>query len=371
VRFHVRSSLVRRVLFAAVTVAVLAPPAAAYAASDPLAAAVARVTDSERADNRAAERYDAASASYYSLKDQQAATQHSITALTGQQRHLATLARMRAVVAYKHGSVAFANILGNGADVLDAARRATMLDDVGARDNEVMTQLDRITSDLHDHQAQLSDELGRAKSALDQMQSEARRAEAALVAAGSAERELRAELAARRRSSELSTILASARRQASPSGGNNRGANSGGGGGSAGQIIVHGTWVCPVQGPVSFTDTFGAPRGGGRTHKGNDLFAPAGTPLVAVTNGSVWFQADPLGGNAAYVEGNDGNTYYYAHLSDYVGGARPVRAGELIGHVGTTGDASDAPPQLHFEIRPGGPNGQAIDPYPTLAAHCG
>jgi len=121
---------------------------------------------------------------------------------------------------------------------------------------------------------------------------------------------------------------------------------------------------------VSFTDTFGSPRSGGRTHKGTDLFAPVGTPVVAVLSGSVFFQGDPLGGNAAYVNGSDGNTYYYAHLNDYVGGARSVQAGELIGHVGQTGDAAGAPPQLHFEIRLGGPNGTQIDPYPTLAAHC-
>ena len=197
------------------------------------------------------------------------------------------------------------------------------------------------------------------------MQAQARAAEAALVAAGKAERELRAQLAAQRRSSELSTILASTRARTVESSG-----GTGSDAGIAGQILGHGNWVCRVQGPVSFTDTFGSPRGGGRTHRGNDLFAPDGTPLVAVTDGSVWFQGDPQGGNAAYVNGNDGNTYYYAHLRDYVGGARPVKAGELIGHVGTTGDASDAPPQLHFEIRPGGPNGRAIDPYPVLAAHC-
>jgi murein DD-endopeptidase MepM/ murein hydrolase activator NlpD len=84
----------------------------------------------------------------------------------------------------------------------------------------------------------------------------------------------------------------------------------------------------------------------------------------------VFFQGDPLGGDAAYVNGNDGNTYYYAHLADYVGGGRSVSAGELIGHVGNTGDASGGPTHLHFEIRPGGPNGHAIDPYATLAAHC-
>jgi peptidoglycan LD-endopeptidase LytH len=77
------------------------------------------------------------------------------------------------------------------------------------------------------------------------------------------------------------------------------------------------------------------------------------------------------GGGTAYVQGQDGNTCYYAHLSDYVGGARAVAAGELIGHVGNTGDAAGGPTHLHFEIRRGGPNGRAIDPYPTLAAHCG
>ena len=71
------------------------------------------------------------------------------------------------------------------------------------------------------------------------------------------------------------------------------------------------------------------------------------------------------------MQGQDGNTYYYAHLSDYVCGARAVAAGELIGHVGNTGDAAGGPTHLHFEIRPGGPNGRAIDPYPTLASHCG
>ena len=77
-----------------------------------------------------------------------------------------------------------------------------------------------------------------------------------------------------------------------------------------------------------------------------------------------------LGGNAAYVNGGDGNTYYMAHLNDYVGGGRRVRRAKLIGHVGNTGDASGGPTHLHFEIRPGGPNGAQIDPYPTLAAHC-
>jgi peptidoglycan LD-endopeptidase LytH len=354
------------VLLAAVAVALLTPPTAAGAASDPLAVAVARVTAAEKADNRATAAFEAAQTRYYGLQDEQASTQRTILTLTGQQQHLAALGRARAVVAYKRGSLMLDDVLGNGSDILDAARRATMLNGVNAQGEEVLAQLAAVTGELHDHQTALHDETAHAKSALATMKTQERDAERALAAAGQAERDLRAQLAAQRRVQEASAILAAARAQAV-----SRSANdASSGGGTAGQIIVRGNWVCPVQGPVSFTDTFGAPRGGGRRHQGNDLFSPGGTPLVAVTNGSVLFQSDRLGGLAAYVQGHDGNTYYYAHLSDYVGGARGVNAGELIGHVGNTGDASGGPTHLHFEIRPGGPNGRAIDPYATLAAHC-
>ena len=70
------------------------------------------------------------------------------------------------------------------------------------------------------------------------------------------------------------------------------------------------------------------------------------------------------GGNAAYLNADDGNTYYYAHFSAYVGGPRAVAKGEVIGLTGMTGNATA--PHLHFEIRLGGPNGNRTDPYPTL-----
>ena len=95
------------------------------------------------------------------------------------------------------------------------------------------------------------------------------------------------------------------------------------------------------------------------------MFAPTGVPLVAVKSGSVsYMPLDGAGGNEAYVLANDGNVYFYAHLSQFVGGARSVSQGEVIGLVGSTGDATA--PHLHFEIRIGGANGQRIDPYPTL-----
>ena len=133
----------------------------------------------------------------------------------------------------------------------------------------------------------------------------------------------------------------------------------------AGQIIANsggGSFQCPVAGSA-YSDSYG-PRGSG-FHYGIDMFAPTGVPLVAVKSGSVsYMPLDGAGGNEAYVLANDGNVYFYAHLSQFVGGARSVSQGEVIGLVGSTGDATA--PHLHFEIRIGGANGQRIDPYPTL-----
>ena len=135
-------------------------------------------------------------------------------------------------------------------------------------------------------------------------------------------------------------------------------------------MIGNGDWVCPVQGPTSFSDTWGAPRPNGRTHKGVDMFAARGTPLVAVLSGSVFYENAGAGGLAVYLQASDGNTYYYAHLDQTVGGPRSVAKGEVLGTVGTSGNASDAPPHVHFEVRIGGPNGDKVNPYSTVAAHC-
>lgn len=124
--------------------------------------------------------------------------------------------------------------------------------------------------------------------------------------------------------------------------------------------------ACPVAGASAFADTWGAPRSGGRKHQGVDMIAAKGTPLVAVVDGYAKFSQNNLGGNAAWVSGNDGTKYYYAHLDSYEGSSRSVSRGEVIGYVGNTGNTTVD--HLHFEVHPGG--GGAVNPTPYVRNAC-
>jgi len=132
-------------------------------------------------------------------------------------------------------------------------------------------------------------------------------------------------------------------------------------------------FVFPVDGPNSFSNTFGAPRSGGRTHQGCDIMTARNTPLLAVVNGVITSTVSydtGLGGITIHLRGGNGTVYYYAHLSSIKSGIRAgvrVSAGEVIGYAGNTGNASGGAVHLHFEIRPNG--GAAINPYPTLVKY--
>ena len=126
--------------------------------------------------------------------------------------------------------------------------------------------------------------------------------------------------------------------------------------------------VCPVLGKIHVWSDFGAPRytGGYHPHAGNDIFAASGTPIVAPFDGTAVDARNSIGGLAVKVFGRAGYVYN-AHLSRY-GKLGKVKAGDVIGYVGNTGNARTTPPHNHFEFHPN--NGPAVDPFYYLWAAC-
>jgi peptidoglycan LD-endopeptidase LytH len=124
--------------------------------------------------------------------------------------------------------------------------------------------------------------------------------------------------------------------------------------------------ACPVPN-ASFTDTYGAPRSGGRTHQGIDLMAPHGSPAYAVVSGRVRTASSSLGGISLYIDGDNGETYFYAHnASNTVSTGQRVSAGDLVAKVGSTGNANGNP-HVHFERQVGG---RSVNPYDFLRRIC-
>lgn len=116
-------------------------------------------------------------------------------------------------------------------------------------------------------------------------------------------------------------------------------------------------------------DTWGAPRSGGRTHEGQDIFAPKGTKIFSATNGYVYkIGENNLGGQTVSVISSGGRIYYYAHLDEYAPNLKvgdPVTTRTVLGFVGTTGNAQGTPPHLHFGVYTFG-FGNAINPLPLI-----
>jgi murein DD-endopeptidase MepM/ murein hydrolase activator NlpD len=137
-----------------------------------------------------------------------------------------------------------------------------------------------------------------------------------------------------------------------------------------------GGYVFPVYGAASYGNSFGAARADTGWHHGEDIFGALGSPIVAVADGIVYSIGwNDVGGLRLWLQDTAGNEFYYAHLSAYsplaVNGAQ-VRAGDVLGFMGNTGDAEGTPYHLHFEIHPvsllyEGYDG-AVAPYPYLNA---
>ena len=143
----------------------------------------------------------------------------------------------------------------------------------------------------------------------------------------------------------------------------------------------------PVSAGASYSDTFGAPRSGGRSHAGQDLVSAKGTPLLAAVSGRVTrlrHDLSGLSGNSLPITADDGWSYVYIHLNNDSPGTddsanrfeyafapgltlnKRVTAGELVGFLGDSGTAEQTVAHLHFEIRQ--PDGAVINAYASLRA---
>ncbi len=143
--------------------------------------------------------------------------------------------------------------------------------------------------------------------------------------------------------------------------------------------IAAGDIVIPVAGiaKTKLRDDF-ANIHSGHPHHAIDILAPRGTPVLAAVDGTIRKLFETNAGGLTIYEFDVANekSYYYAHLDSYaddVSEGMPVRQGDVIGYVGTTGNAPANTPHLHFAITILPPDkawskGDAIDPYPILVA---
>lgn len=144
------------------------------------------------------------------------------------------------------------------------------------------------------------------------------------------------------------------------------------------ELVRSGPLVVPVAGisAAELGDTFDDARGEGRVHDAIDIMAPRGTPVIAAAAGTVEKLFDSkLGGTTIYIRRDGGQWIdYYAHLDSYAPGlaeGQKISQGQMIGTVGSTGDASPEAPHLHYAINAMVPGenwwqGKAINPYPLL-----
>jgi len=144
------------------------------------------------------------------------------------------------------------------------------------------------------------------------------------------------------------------------------------------QVPPAGSLLLPVSGLKAdqLTDTFNQTRDGSRRHEALDIMAARGTPVLAATDGTVakLFTSVPGGLTVYEFDPSQTYAYYYAHLDRYAAGlaqGQALHRGDVIGYVGSTGNAREDAPHLHFAIFLLGPEkqwwkGTPVNPYPLL-----
>jgi murein DD-endopeptidase MepM/ murein hydrolase activator NlpD len=266
----------------------------------------------------------------------------NMASLSDREARLQSAASTRAAEIYKAGTSATVEALLGSDSLADVVDHAQMLSQVSTHESSVFIDLARAKAELTRLNEELRAERTNLITAESSLADESKRLQAQFA-------EVKAEY------ERLTRRMAPA-------------ASSTSSAPSAPLLRSTDGMYCPVAGPTSFVDSWGAPRSG-HTHQGVDMMGSYGTPLAAVVSGTITYAAyDGSGGNMLFLSGSDGNAYWYMHNQEnYVGQGASVQAGEVIGTLGDTGNAAGTP-HLHFEYHPGG--GAAVNPYPLVAGIC-
>ena len=299
----------------------------------------------QRRADQAAVRHDKAMAALSKLGDEVGRLERKIVAAEAKIAPLRATVTRRAVAVYvsDRGLAAFSGF-SNGDDLVDSARGAMLASMASAGDYAAIRAVATATAELARRRDELAVRRADQQRKADDLKTERQNVELALSFMARREQALQSRLVTR-------ASRGGERAPYEP---------------ASGPIPVVTDFICPILGPLTFTNSWGAPRGGGRRHEGTDLMSPSGTSNVAVVSGTFRTHRSRLGGLSIYLRGDDGHTYYYAHLSQVVGPDRRVAQGELIGKTGSTGDATT--PHTHFEFHPNG--GRAVSSYALLREHC-
>jgi murein DD-endopeptidase MepM/ murein hydrolase activator NlpD len=334
--------IARIVVSACVTASVVLALGAAPAAAESVSTLRARLRSLAAEAEKAGKAYDRA---YWALDETEVALGKTKTQIADTERELEEAsARLNARAAdmYRTGDVAAISFLVNAASYEELLTRWEYMRRIGVTDADAVAEVKALNDRLEAQQAELEATRTKQAAAVKDLRSQRDSLQRKLASVRGKYEAARAQL-----------DRARSRGRARPAG---IAAMPGGTG-----------MTFPVAGANYYSDTWGASRSGGRrSHKGTDIMAANGTPCVAVTDGTVSASSSGLGGLSLWLSGSNGWTYYYAHLSGYAVKSGSVRAGQVIGYVGSTGNARGGSPHLHFEMHPGG--GGAVNPYPYLRA---
>jgi murein DD-endopeptidase MepM/ murein hydrolase activator NlpD len=344
--------------FGTMAIAIVAVPANADTSSQ-LDTAKQEAAAAQAELDRVAASWQAAEARLAVAQDAAAAARTRIGELEGRLADVQVRLNERAAALYMAGGDPTVMALITSGSVEDVADRLQFADAVAQRDADLATAVSVQAQELAWERERLAAAVSDGQAAVAQLQSQSDAIRSRVADLQSRVGTLQEQLAAEQAAAAATT--------SPPTGGDTSGGDTTG----SPPPITGSGWLltCPVNGPTSFTDSFGDPRPGGRSHEGIDLIAGFGTPVVAVHSGTVHRTSSSTGGYGTVIF-HDGTAdwTFYTHFSSYAGPGEGshVSAGDTIGLVGATGDTTVN--HLHFEYHPGG--GAAVDPYSALLGVC-